>query len=505
MAGGVQTVALATMPAANHSAGGGSVRPLCVITDPNSITMHATGGGQPQTQPQLNYVLSPNNKIRFTANPSLMGHPTLLFASKTSPLNHHQQLQQSSTPTVDNPGVVQAMIVAPNFATFNQQQSFAGNTGAAATGGSAVTNLTNLDSKQFVSLNESKWSAGHYKLFLIGHNPCLDIEQNYQTSDMLSRQYSSTQMQTTSSTSTPSVATGQYHTVAASSSIPSGSQFGQVQSNTNIAQQQHQQQHQQIFFNNTQQTATNIRILEPCSIVSLQPSALQNSNNSSNNSGGKAVSQKILLQHSMPNSGGTGAGNTTPTTPTLISINQSIGHLQVTTPNNNLVNNSIPSGSIIFSSVIQNSDNNIPGTHGQHAVTTNFAVPIPVVTSTIGNELNPIASNSITTNTLSATPFTLNAAATGAFPRNTTIAVAAAAPGRQPNIVTNMVAIGPGGGAHVVPLATKSTKLPNNKTASKSSVSNVASASSSSSSSKSNNAVTELSLAAGMSFQIQAK
>lgn len=329
-----------------------------------------------------------------------------------------------------------------------------------------------------------------------------DIEPNYHTSDiMLTRQYSSSSMQNSSLVSSASISSsssagGQYHTsVANSSSIPSGSQYGQVQNTPTTPVTA--AVNPQLLFGNTPSAATNIRILDQCSIVALQPASLQSSQNS------KSVSHKIFV-HSMPNNVGVGnsSGAYSPTTPTLISLNHktlalnanlansTIGHLQVsshpaTSQNNSLVNNNIPSGSIIFN--IQNPDQNIPGAHGNRSVT-NFAVPIPVVTSTVGN-VNPVASNTIVTrNALPTGQFTLN---TGAFTQNVS----------QPTILSNPVphaGIG-GGGMQVVALATKSSKLPPstaNKTASKS-VAAVA-ASGSSSASNNTNTPTDASITSGI-------
>ena len=260
------------------------------------------------------------------------------------------------------------------------------------------------------------------------------------------------------------------------SSIHSGSQFNRVPnvSSTSSPTVNVTSSQAQIFFNSAPQATTNIRIgLENYSIVSLQPASISHQGQpipTAQAIKNQMVPHKIVL-HSVPVSDGSHKIANTSLAPAaataLISLNPdfaqanqvSLGHLPTlnngptpsSTPNTGVKqNNNLPTGSIILSPIIQNS--NIPVSQVTRGMT-NFAVPIPVVTSAIADQRPQNV--------------TIQLSSTGQFVPST---VAFAPSVSQSTLVTNLV---PNiGSTHATALATKSTKMPLstqvNKTASKS-------------------------------------
>ena len=142
----VSTVTLAPMPTSTSH---GDLRQLCVIADPNAVTLPPLHSASEQAQ-QMNYhLLQP--KIRLTTN--ISGNNPLFFASKTTPQNH-QTLLQHQSPQAD---VVQAMIVPSNFNQSSQLTNQPGNVFVTAGGiQTSSSNLHNMDNKHFVPISGSK-------------------------------------------------------------------------------------------------------------------------------------------------------------------------------------------------------------------------------------------------------------------------------------------------------------------------------------------------------------
>lgn len=275
-----------------------------------------------------------------------------------------------------------------------------------------------------------------------------------------------------------------YPTSGVSSSIQSGSQYSsriqQVVSTASVVSSQGQ-----IFFNNAAavQAATgNIRLLDPnmnYSILSLQPATIQQGRLQSQQApqhqqqqhqqqtaqATKTVTQKIML-HSVPSlesneSTGSSSAGTPTAAATLLTLNPKFAlpgsHVQgqmspmgtLTGLNNNGPGQQLPTGSIILSPVSLSANNNIPGSQVSRPLT-NFAVPIPVVTSAIsagpGNSTVPRSQH-----------LTISQATVGHFAP--TVQQFPGAPSGSQAATINL-SVPSTAAAPPPPLATKSTKTP---------------------------------------------
>ena len=471
------------------------MRSICVISQPQSQQQQQQQSQQQQQQQVAgNFANLPPKKIRYAqdgmtnlnagnGNSPPVSNSSLLFASKSSvPANVSNQnvmcggnvptmiIQQPTPPPSRTPSSSSTSNHIFN-ASIQQQGSMQLNRLVTTSVTSDNNNSQNAASKTFVPNNGSKSYLIDPLSITQSINlttPQADVEQNYAANILLQQhQYAPTPVVVSSS------GNGLETYQSVNSSNQSGSQFTRVPNvSTTVVSSQ---ANTQIFFNSPSH-ATNVRLMDssyPSMILTtLQPASvqqcqqtppsqqqqqqphqqLQQQQSQAIKSG--TLHHKILLHPVPVTNSDESINRNTLTTATLISLDaKQFEHANGRTNTNGaeLVStlDGLRPSSIILSpsTIIQNT--NIPGSQASRTVTTNFAVPIPVVTSAI--------SDARMTNMTIANVQQHRSSPTAAIMQANQFGTS------NVGVVQSSVPVISCGGGQVPPLATKSTKMPSSK------------------------------------------